>query len=94
MNAVKYLRTKRRMCGTYPKCMGCPMAHETKYSATCSQSQLEDDFPEKAVEIVEKWSKDNPRDCYGCFGASFGDCASCPVLDVNCYEQCKEQNNE
>ena len=59
MNAVKYLRTKRRMCGTYPKCMGCPMAHETKYSATCSQSQLEDDFPEKAVEIVEKWSEEH-----------------------------------
>ena len=92
MDAVKYLRTKRRMCETYPKCIGCPMTYdENKYSVGCSQ--LEDDFSEQAVEIVKKWCKDNPRNCYGCFGASFGDCASCPVLDINCYEQCKEQNN-
>lgn len=87
MNAVKYLKTKRRICETYPECIGCPMAYdENRYSVGCTQ--LEDNFSEEAVEIVEKWSKEN-----GCLGSSFVDCASCPIPDVNCYEQCKEQNN-
>lgn len=30
------------------------------------------------------------KDCNGCFGASFGDCATCDISDVNCYEQCKD----
>lgn len=34
-------------------------------------------------------TKANP--CDGCFGASFNDCASCDIPDVNCYEQCKEK---
>ena len=29
--------------------------------------------------------------CDGCFGASFGDCATCDIPDVNCHEQCKER---
>lgn len=31
------------------------------------------------------------KDCNGCFGASFGDCATCDIPDVNCHEQCKER---
>ena len=61
MDALTYLRTQQRMCGTYPTCKGCPMAYETKHSATCSQSQIENDFPEKAVEIVKKWSEEHPK---------------------------------
>ena len=61
MDAVTYLRTKRRMCGTYPNCMGCPMAYESKYSVNCSELRLEEDFPEKAVEIVKKWSEEHPQ---------------------------------
>ena len=34
-------------------------------------------------------TKANP--CDGCFGASFNDCDSCDIPDVNCYEQCKER---
>ena len=58
MDAVKCLRTKWRMCETYPKCNGCPMGYEVnKYSVGCSQ--LEDDFSEEAVEIVKKWSEEH-----------------------------------
>ena len=61
MDAVTYLRTQQRMCSTYPKCKDCPMVYESKYSASCSQSQIEIDFPEKAVEIVKKWSEEHPK---------------------------------
>lgn len=56
MEAVEYLRTKRRMCETHPLCTGCPMAYsEKKCSVGCLQ--LEEDFPEEAVERVKKWGK-------------------------------------
>ena len=58
MDAVTYLRTKRRMCKTYPECIGCPMAlGEVRYSVICSLFDFE--FPQKAVEIVEKWSEEH-----------------------------------
>lgn len=34
------------------------------------------------------------RDCRGCFGASFNNCADCNIPDVNCYEQCKEKTRQ
>lgn len=34
------------------------------------------------------------RDCRGCYGASYNNCADCDIPDVNCYEQCKEKNRQ
>lgn len=91
MDAVKYLRERERMCGSYIDCIGCPLDN-IGCALDNQRVRIEESYPEKAVAIVEKWSKEHK--CDGCFGASFDDCASCPIPDVNCYEQCKEQNNE
>lgn len=78
MDAIKYLIERERMCGMY-ECYECPMSEY----ADCVN--IEAEYPKKAVEIVENWSRENTK--------AYPDCASCPIPDVNCYEQCKEQNN-
>lgn len=56
MDAVKYLKERERMCNSYNNmCDGCGFGKVPKCNHT------EDDNPEKAVEIVEKWSKEHPR---------------------------------
>lgn len=55
MDAVKYLKERERMCNSYNNmCDGCGFGKVTKCNRT------EEDNPEKAVEIVEKWSKEHP----------------------------------
>lgn len=55
MDAVKYLKERNRMCDSYNNmCDGCGFGKVPKCNRT------EDDNPEKAVEIVEKWSKEHP----------------------------------
>ena len=56
MNAVDYLKAKGRMTGNcHILCRDCPLDN-------CSK--LEIDYPEQAVEIVEKWAKENPVKTY------------------------------
>lgn len=80
MDAVKYLKTKRRMCETHLDCASCKLAYD-KNGHLIDCSELEDYYPEEAAAIVEKWGKENLK--------IYSDCASCPILDINCYEQCK-----
>ena len=55
MDAVKYLKERNRMCDSYNNmCDGCGFGKVPK------GNRAEDDNPEKAVEIVEKWSKEHP----------------------------------
>lgn len=55
MDAVKYLEERKRMCGSYTNmCDGCGFGKAPKCNNT------EDYNPEKAVAIVEKWSKEHP----------------------------------
>lgn len=55
MDAVKYLKERNRMCDSYNNmCDGCGFGKVPKCNRT------EDDNPEKAVEIVEKWSAEHP----------------------------------
>ena len=55
IDAVKYLKERKRMCNSYNNmCDGCGFGKVPKCNHT------EDDNPEKAVEIVEKWSKEHP----------------------------------
>ena len=55
MDAVKYLKEREIMCDSYNKmCDGCGFGKVPKCNRT------EEDNPEKAVEIVEKWSSNHP----------------------------------
>lgn len=55
MDAVKYLKERKRMCDSYNNmCDGCGFGKIPKCNHT------EEDNPEKAVEIVEKWSAEHP----------------------------------
>ena len=56
MKAVDYLKAKGRMTGNcHILCRDCPLDD-------CNE--LEADYPEQAVEIVEKWAKENPVKTY------------------------------
>lgn len=59
MDAVKYLKERSRMCKSFEVCSdGCPFRREDE-NDFCSRL-IDNDF-EQAVEIVEKWSKENPQ---------------------------------
>ena len=59
MDAVKFLKEKKRMCGKYINCDDCPMNPENnKHGIGCSH--LEEEYPEETVDIVEKWSAEHP----------------------------------
>ena len=56
MKAVDYLKAKARMTNNcHILCRDCPLKN-------CSK--LEIDYPEQAVEIVERWAKENPVKTY------------------------------
>lgn len=59
MDAVKYLKEKKRMCSKYKLCEECPMSLFNNGKEVNCQS-LESSCPEEAVAIVEKWSAEHP----------------------------------
>ena len=60
MNAVDYLKAKGRMTDNCTlSCYDCPINNR---SASCMK--FESDYPEQAVEIVEKCAKENPVKTY------------------------------
>ena len=63
MDAVEYLKEVIRMCETIEICSNCPMKaldNAACYLCESSQKSLKRVNPERCVEIVEKWSKENP----------------------------------
>ena len=62
MDAVEFLKEKSRMCNTFNLCDGegyketCELYRE---GLTCAD--YTNDYPEKAVEIVERWAKEHPK---------------------------------
>lgn len=59
MDAVKYLREHKRICDKYEDCDDCPMSEtNNRYGIICGS--LNEEHPEEAVAIVEKWSAENP----------------------------------
>lgn len=63
MDAVEYLKEAIRMCETIESCSNCPMKaldNAACYSCNSSRKSLDRVNPERCVEIVEKWSKENP----------------------------------
>ena len=60
MDAVEYLKAWTRMCYKHnPYCKECPIGKEVhRRSSSCRT--FENDNPEEAVAIVEKWAKEHP----------------------------------
>lgn len=63
MDAVKFLKEKKRMCDSFDNyctdCTGCEI--ESKMSGMHCAEYMEK-YPEQTVEIVEKWSKEHPQE--------------------------------
>ncbi len=60
MNAIDYLKTRERMCEKSYSCSVCPLAMGEPFGCETVESQN----PEKAVETVEVWGKNNPTETY------------------------------
>ena len=59
MDAIKYLKTKYRMCkGNADSCESCPLYLNNGIRVACRY--LEMNYPERAIELVEKWAAEHP----------------------------------
>ena len=64
LNAVEYFKEKERMTkGCNVLCSDCPLS-KSNNGVDESCGNLAKRFPEKAVEIVENWSKEHPVKTY------------------------------
>lgn len=59
MDAVKFLKERKRMCDSYPIICGKCKISEAKDGLHCYEFQYT--LPERAVAIVEKLSEEHPR---------------------------------
>ena len=60
MTAIEYLIAKGRMTNECRiDCDECPLCYDNS-GELCGCRILEQNYPEKAVEIVEKWAKEHP----------------------------------
>ena len=63
MDAVKFLGEYQRMCSRH-RCKDCPVKKVTNlclYNGDYSEKMPQEEL-ERAVEIVENWSKENPEE--------------------------------
>lgn len=69
MDAVKYFKEKKRMIESLSEtklrcvdldCSNCPLSNKNN-GKKIACGVLQTDYPEIAVEIVEKWSKEHPQ---------------------------------
>lgn len=58
MFATDYLKEKERMCRT-EGCARCPLSPRNN-GTPCGCSKYQADFPDKAVIIVDEWSRQHP----------------------------------
>ena len=54
-----YMKEKGRMCGTADTCEQCFFREHTNAFTPCEHFEFLD--PLKAIEIVQKWSNENPE---------------------------------
>lgn len=60
MDAIKYLKTKLRMCIAYHrKCEDCPLGHNSN-GTELNCYMFQEHRPEEAVAAVEKWAAEHP----------------------------------
>jgi hypothetical protein len=56
MDALEFLRERKRLCNSYKNCDGCPFVKRL-----CSISDImSDEDCERIIAIVEQWSKEHP----------------------------------
>lgn len=57
MDALEFLRERKRMCSSYESCCGCPLS-----GAKCLIKDVTSDEDCKAIiATVDQWSKEHPR---------------------------------
>ena len=57
MDALEFLRERRRMCNSYRNCEGCPLE-----DGKCVVSDVApDEDYKRIITAVEQWSKEHPR---------------------------------
>ena len=62
MDAVEFLKEKSRMCNAFNLCDGGGYKEKCElYKEGLTCADYTNDYPEKAVEIVERWAKEHPR---------------------------------
>ena len=57
MDALKFLRERKRMCDSYKDCCDCPLEAAL---CTCSGPMPDEEY-EEIIATVEQWSKEHPR---------------------------------
>lgn len=57
MEALEFLKERKRMCNSYDGCKGCPFDD----SKCVIDSTISDEDCKRIVATVEKWSKEHPR---------------------------------
>ena len=57
MDALEFLMERKRLCGSYRGCVGCPFG-----AAECVvRDMTSEDTCKRIVAAVEQWSKEHPR---------------------------------
>lgn len=57
MDALEFLKERKRMCNSYSDCCDCPLG-----SSSCViNHNTSDEDNEKIITAVEQWSKEHPR---------------------------------
>ena len=57
MDALEFLRERKRMCNSYKECRDCPLE-----KTVCTGSgTMPDEERKKIIATVEQWSKEHPR---------------------------------
>ena len=60
MDAVNFLVTRDRMCGSFNGCCtGCEVSERRGAGEACIHYMAR--HPQEAIEIVERWGKEHPR---------------------------------
>ena len=57
MDALEFLKERRRMCDSYGDCEGCPL----EGAEGVIKDMTSEDNCERIVTAVEQWSKEHPR---------------------------------
>lgn len=57
MDALEFLKERKRMCNCYDECYDCPLKNTV---CTDIETALDEDF-KRAIDTVEQWSKEHPR---------------------------------
>ena len=57
MDALEFLRERRRMCDSHKSCRGCPL----EWGKCVVSDVAPDEDYKRIITAVEQWSKENPR---------------------------------